>query len=54
MEGEDGARGISLNISTISFVENQELTQIFIKYMHDILFLVIISQNWNSGGHLKL
>ena len=36
--------------STISLVENQELTQIFIKYMHDIVlkisFLDINSQNW--------
>ena len=41
-----------------SVVENQELTQIFIKYMHDIVvkisFLDINSQNWNNGSHLKL
>ena len=41
-----------------SVVENQELTQIFIKYMHDIVlkisYLDINSQNWNSGGHCKL
>ena len=37
---------------------NDILTQIFIKYMHDIVlkisFLDINSQNWNTGGHLKL
>ena len=41
-----------------SVVENQELTQNFIKYMHDIVlkisFLDVNSQNWNTGSHLKL
>ena len=41
-----------------SVVENQELTKIFIKYMHDIVlkisFLDVISKNWNRGGHWKL
>ena len=37
---------------------NSKLTQIFIKYMHDIVleisFLDINSQNWITGSHLKL
>ena len=37
---------------------NDLLTQIFIKYMHDIVlkisFLDIHSQNCNTGSHLKL
>ena len=40
-----------------SVVENQELTQNFIKYMHDIVleisFLDINSQNWITGSCLK-
>ena len=39
-------------------MENRRAAMIFIKYMHDIVlkisFLDINSQNWNTGGHLKL
>ena len=39
-------------------VENQEATQIFIKYMYDIVleisFLDINSQNWIDVGHMRL
>ena len=41
-----------------SVVENQELTQIFTKYLHDIVleisFLDINSQNWIDVGHMRL
>ena len=41
-----------------SVVENQELIQIFLRYMHDMVlkisFLDINPQNWNSGRHWKL
>ena len=36
---------------------NQEATQIFIKYMYDLVleisFLDINYQNWNTASHLK-
>ena len=45
-----------INISLV--LENRRAAMIFIKYMHDIVlkisFLDINSQNWNTGGHLKL
>ena len=41
-----------------SLDSNPKSTQIFIKYMHDIVleisFLDINSQNWITGSHLKL
>ena len=41
-----------------SLNSNPKSTQIFIKYMHDIVleisFLDINSQNWITGSHLKL
>ena len=42
----------------LPLVTKHTLTQIFIKYMHDIVlqisFLDINSQNWITGSHLKL
>ena len=49
---------IYIYINTSSVPENQEVTLIFIKYMHDIVlkisFLDTNSQNWSNGSHLKL
>ena len=52
----NGARTVCINTSLV--LENRRAAMIFIKYMHDIVlkisFLDINSQNWNTGGHLKL
>ena len=49
---------LQVYIREISVVENQELTQIYIKYMYDIVlkisFLDINSQNWSDVGHMRL
>ena len=47
-----------MNSRETSLDSNPKSTQIFIKYMHDIVleisFLDINSQNWITGSHLKL
>ena len=49
---------VTVYIRETSLDSNPKSTQIFIKYMHDIVlqisFLDINSQNWITGSHLKL
>ena len=53
-----GLSDVIVTTNTSLVLENRRAAMIFIKYMHDIVlkisFLDIHSQNWNTGGHLKL
>ena len=57
-EFNEGKIEATKDFRELPLVTKHALTQIFMKYMHDIVleisFLDINSQNWITGSHLKL